>query len=74
MVVLCAVSVFLGTEFTNVVNNAQIWYDLLTGQQTIMDVPGVLTDRVVNDKLIQDLLEDNLAAGQEEAAQRLRDL
>lgn len=74
LVVLCAVSIFLGTEFTNVVSNAQMWYDLLTGQETLMDIPDVMTDRLVNNKLLDDLLADNLAAGQEDAARRIQEL
>ena len=74
LVVLCAVSIFLGTEFTNVVSNAQIWYDILMGQETLLDVPGIMADKLVNDKLINDLLEDNLESGQEKVAQRLQEL
>ena len=73
LVVLCSVSVFLGTEFTNVVSNAQIWYDTLMDQETILDVPGI-ADKLVNSKILDDILQDNLAAGQEEAAQRLQAL
>ena len=31
LAVLCAVSIFLGTE-SNIVSNAQVWYDALTHQ------------------------------------------
>ena len=27
---LCAISIFVGTEFNNVVNNAQTWYEFLS--------------------------------------------
>ena len=75
LLVLCAVAVFLGTEeFASVVSNAQTWYDILTQQQTVVDVPGVTTDREVKDDVLTDLLNDNLAAGRDAAAQRLQTL
>ena len=74
LVVLCAVSIFMGTEFTNVVSNTQIWYDMLTGQTTVLDVPGVLADRSVNDKLLEDFFNSNRSMGEEEAARRMQEL
>lgn len=74
LVVLCAVSIFMGTEFTNVVSNAQLWYDILTGQETLLDVPGMVADRLINEKLIDDLARDNLTNGREEAARRMQEL
>ena len=74
LVVLCAVSIFLGTEFTNVVDNAQILYDTLTGQQTLVEIPGVLANQVVNNKLANDIIRDHRAQGQEDTAARLEEL
>ena len=72
--VLCALSIFLGTEFTGIVSNAQIWYDMLTGQVTVLDTLGVGTDRIVNTKLIDDYIEDNIVSGREKAAERMQAL
>ena len=74
LVVLCAISIFLGTEFTNVVSNAQLWYDMLTGQETLLDIPGTVADRLMNEKLIDDLAQDNLTNSKEEAARRMQEL
>ena len=74
LVVLCAISIFLGTEFTNVVSNAQLWYDMLTGQETLLDIPGTVADRLMNEKLIDDLAQDNLTNSREEAARRMQEL
>ena len=41
LVMLCAVSIFLGAEFKAVVSNAQSWYDTLAGQITQLDVDGM---------------------------------
>ena len=73
LVVLCAVSIFLGTEFTGVVSNAQVWYDTLTGQETVLDVPSVMTDRLIDDKVFNDFVEDSADLG-EETTRRLQAL
>ena len=72
--VLCALSIFLGTEFTNVVSNAQIWYDALNGQITVLDTLGTQVDRVAGAKILDDYIEDNIVSGREKAAQRMREL
>ena len=75
LVVACAVCAFLGTEFTNVMPNAQAWYDALTGQITLPDYGGVRVARnIVNDRILDDLIEDDLEAGREKAAERLEAL
>nr|AHF24369.1 hypothetical protein [uncultured bacterium Contig575] len=74
LVVLCAVSIFLGTEFTNVVSNAQVWYDSLTGQVTRLDTDGIREEKSGNSKFLDDLIADNLEAGREEAAARIQAL
>ena len=72
--VLCALSIFLGTEFTGIVSNAQIWYDALTGQVTLMDTVGVGVDKVANTKLLDDYIADNITSGREKAAERIQAL
>ena len=74
LVVLCAVSIFLGTEFTNVVNKAQTWYDCLTGQVTRLDTEGIREEKDGNSRFLDDLIADNLEAGREEAAARIEAL
>lgn len=72
LVMLCAISIFFGTEFTDVVSNAQTWYDTLTRQQTRLDAPGSKEPRDAMAKVIDDLIDDNIEAGNEEAAARMR--
>lgn len=74
LTVLCAVSIFLGTEFASVATNAQAWYDTLTGQVTQLETDGIREERDGNRKVLDDLIADNLEAGREEAAARIRDL
>ena len=74
MAVMCAVSIFFGTEFTNVVTSAQNWYDTLTGQVTRLDTEGFRDAKTGKDKVINDLITDNLEAGRQEAAERMREM
>lgn len=74
LVVLCAISIYLGTEFTNVVSKAQDWYNVLTGQVTSLDLEGATERLGSSGKIIEDLINDNIAAGREEAAERMRAL
>ena len=74
LVMLCAVSIFLGSEFTSVVDNAQTWYDVVVNQTTVLDITGVKGSRSALGKIMSDLIEDNLEAGREEAAERMRQL
>ena len=74
LAVLCAVSIFFGTEFTNVVTSAQNWYDTLTGQVTRLDTEGFRDAKTGKDRVINDLIADNLEAGREEAAERMREM
>ncbi|MDO4867636.1 MAG: DUF975 family protein [Clostridia bacterium] len=74
LVLLCAVSIFLGTEFKGVVSNAQSWYDVLTGQVTEMDVEGVREERGVMGRIVDDLVEDNLEAARDDVAARMQAL
>ena len=70
--VLCALSIFLGTEFTNIVDNAQIWYDALNGRVTLLDTLGVQVDNIANARLLDDYIENNIASGPEKAAARMQ--
>ena len=74
LAVLCAISIFLGTEFTGVVDNAQTWYDILTGQTTVLDMEGATSNETLNDKLMDDFIRDSETMGQEEAARRMQEL
>ena len=67
---LCALSIFVGTEFNNVLNNAQTWYEILRGRQIQMALEGIGSDRSVWIKIASDLIEDNIEAGNIEATQR----
>ena len=71
LTLLCAVSIFLGTEFNNVLNNAQTWYEFLRGRQIQVALEGIGNDRSVWRKIISDVIEDNIEAGKVEAAQRM---
>ena len=74
LIVLCAISIFLGTEFTSVVDNAQIWYDTLTGQETRLDGLGMKNAIDVDTELLDDFIEDNAEAGRQEIAARIQEL
>ena len=73
LAVLCAITIFLGTE-SNIVSNAQIWYDTLTQQVTELDLEGIRNSKIDGSKIINDLIEDSLAAGREETASRMREM
>ena len=74
LVVLCALSIFFGTEFTNVKVNSQIMYDAVRGQVTVMDTVGSTVDRVMDAKILDDYINDYIASGNEKAAERLKAL
>ena len=74
LVVLCALSIFVGTEFTNVKVNSQIMYDAVRGQVTVMDTMGSTVDRVMDAKILDDYINDYIASGNEKAAERLKAL
>ena len=75
LTVLCAISVFFGTEFTGLVSSAQIYYDALTGQITEFNI-GMLAESYSSsdNKVIDDLIDDNLNAGRDNAAEKLEAL
>ena len=75
LAVVCAISVFMGTEFNSVVSNAQAWYDVLTDRVTQLDTEGFReNDEQVTNTIIDGLIYDNMAAGQEAVAERMRQL
>lgn len=74
LVVLCALSIFFGTEFTNVKVNSQIMYDAVRGQVTVMDTVGSTVDRVMDAKILDDYINDYIESGNEKAAERLKTL
>lgn len=73
LVLLCAVAIFLGTEFSYVTSDAQAWYDLLTDQVTKVDVDGILLPwpSFIN-RALDDLLEGKPLADREETAARMK--
>ena len=70
LTLLCAISIFVGTEFNNVTNNAQTWYEFLRGRQIQVALEGIGSDRSVWRKIASDLIEDNIEAGVVDATQR----
>ena len=72
LTLLCAVSIFVGTEFNNVMNNAQTWYEILRGRQIQVALEGMGSDRSVWRKVVSDLLDDNIEAGTIQAAEKMK--
>ena len=71
LTLMCALSIFVGTEFNNVTSNAQTWYEILRGRQIQVALEGMGSDRSVWRKVVNDLIEDNIEAGTIEASQRM---
>ena len=67
LVALCAVSIFLGAEFTDTVSNAQSWYDLLTGQETRLSPAYVRLADSAQASILDDLMNGSLETGRERA-------
>ena len=73
LVLLCAVAIFLGTEFSYVTSDAQAWYDILTDRVTQVDVDGILLPWPATvSHLLDDLLEGKPLADREETAARMK--
>ena len=70
LTLLCALSIFLGTEFNNVLNNAQTWYEILRGRQIQVALEGIGSDRSVWRKIVNDVIQDNIESGNIEATKR----
>ncbi len=73
LVCLCLIAVFYGTEFGYVKFHAQDLYNAVTGQVTELggDVLKLDTESV-REKVLMDLVEDNVNAGRDKAAQQLQ--
>ena len=71
LTLLCAISIFVGTEFNNVLNNAQTWYEILRGRQIQVALEGIGSDRSVWMKIVSDVIDDNIEAGNIKAAERM---
>ena len=41
LTIICAVSIFLGTEFGGIPENAQAWYDILRGEVTQLSMDSL---------------------------------
>ena len=75
LTIVCAVSIFLGTEFGGIPENAQTWYDLIRGRVTQLSMDSLWLDRKgFTDRLLTDIADENLIAGREETAERMRAL
>ncbi len=72
LTLLCALSIFIGTEFNNVLSNAQTWYEVLRGRQIQIALEGIGSDRSVWRKVINDVIEDNIEAGNIQASERIK--
>lgn len=70
LTLLCALSIFIGTEFNNVLINAQTWYEILRGRQIQIALEGIGSDRSVWRKIVNDVIEDNIKAGTIKASER----
>ena len=71
LTLLCALSIFIGTEFNNVLTNAQTWYEILRGRQVQIALEGIGSDRSVWRRIINDVIEDNIEAGNLKASERI---
>ena len=71
LTLLCALSIFIGTEFNNVLTNAQTWYEILRGRQVQIALEGIGSDRSVWRRIINDVIEDNIEAGKLQASERI---
>lgn len=73
LTLLCAISIFVGTEFNNVLNNAQTWYEFLRGRQiqVALEGIGIGSNRSVWRKVVSDVIDDNIEAGNIKAAERM---
>ncbi|MBQ6594408.1 MAG: DUF975 family protein [Clostridia bacterium] len=75
ILIICAISVFLGTEFTRIVPSAQSLYDAVTGKVTVLNALGLSeNDEAFTAKYLDDLIKDNISTDREEAAERIRQL
>ena len=71
-VILCMIAVFFGTEFVFIRTQAENLYAITTGQEIRLGGSLLKLDSVsARDKVINDLIEDNINAGRQDAAAQL---
>ena len=71
-VILCMIAVFFGTEFVFIRTQAENLYAITTGQEIRLGGSFLKLDSVsARDKVISDLIEDNINAGRQDAAAQL---
>ena len=71
-VILCLIAVFFGTEFVFIRTQAENLYAAATGQEIRLGCSMLKLDSVsARDKVISDLIEDNINAGRQDAAEQL---
>ena len=73
IVVLCAVSIFLGVEFTGTASDAQTLYDMITGNVTSIDVGDQSISRNFWNQVLEDVIDNDLEQGREDAAKRIEE-
>ena len=66
LTLLCALSIFIGTEFNNVLTNAQTWYEILRGRQVQIALEGIGSDCEAAKKIGAVVAERALQKGIEE--------
>ncbi|MBQ9010469.1 MAG: DUF975 family protein [Clostridia bacterium] len=74
LVFLCAILIFLGTEYQTITSGAQLLYNILEGRNTVISVEGDLGNGRITPigKMYDELIRDRVNAGLEESARRLR--
>ena len=72
LVILCLVAVFYGTEFNYVRSAGENFYSFITGQP--IEIAGQnlkLNSDISRNKVLQDLIDDNISAGRYHAANQM---
>ena len=69
LVLICAVAILFGDDFHGIMSNAQNLYDMLTDQVTEIEIIGIKGRRETASKIVKDMIEDRLAAGDAYAAE-----
>ena len=58
LVILCSISAFLGTEFTSVIVNAQLWFHTLTGQTEVVENLSPRISKLSDSQFISDIINN----------------
>lgn len=75
LTIVCAISIFLGTEFGNVPVNAQAWYEFLRGEITQLNLDSrLINKKSFTDHVLVNLTKDTLIVGQDKEAESMRAL